>query len=176
MHDALQRQAIAERADAAVARDADAAVAQLLDASGQQQQDCGTQRRAGSKQSLSNSPAFQRLMHTGGYMLGDDAQAQNCSTSSGSGSRDDAESAGSCQQQHWPWLCSSSISQIDLTPTIAHLLGVPIPFGNLGKLPPHLFAALAVNSSTDSANTLAEAWLPQYAAALNTNVHQVMHA
>jgi hypothetical protein len=68
------------------------------------------------------------------------------------------------------------MSQIDLTPTVAHLLGVPIPFGNLGKLPPHLFAALAVNSSTDGAELPAEAWLPQYAAALHANTHQVSDA
>jgi hypothetical protein len=67
------------------------------------------------------------------------------------------------------------MSQIDLTPTVAHLLGVPIPFGNLGKLPPHLFAALAVNSSTRAADSPAIAWLSQYAAALHANAQQVIH-
>jgi phosphatidylinositol glycan class O len=174
MHDVLQR-----RTNGAVDGDADVPVA-TLDASGrqQQQQDCGTRCHTGIEQSLGSSPVFQRLMRTGGYMLGDAAQAQNCSDSSSSGSGSvcqDAGVAGSCQQQHWPWLCSSSMSQIDLTPTIAHLLGVPIPFGNLGKLPPHLFAALAVNSSTDGAGSPTEAWLSQYAAALHANAQQVIH-
>jgi hypothetical protein len=64
-------------------------------------------------------------------------------------------------------LCRHSIPQIDLTPTLALLLGVPIPFGNLGKAPPQLWAVLAqptgaaggvyggntVNSSSSWGNT-----------------------
>jgi hypothetical protein len=33
--------------------------------------------------------------------------------------------------------------QIDLTPTVALLMGVPIPYGNLGKVPPQLWRVLA---------------------------------
>ncbi|KAF6264465.1 hypothetical protein COO60DRAFT_1624241 [Scenedesmus sp. NREL 46B-D3] len=113
-----------------------------------------------------------------GQTLGGDHEAKVAAVGSSNNiSGDGAAVPGSCPQQCWPWLCSSSMSQIDLTPTIAHLLGVSIPFGNLGKLPPHLFVALATNSSTGSANRAAgasaEAWLPQYAAALHANAHQV---
>lgn len=86
-----------------------------------------------------------------------------------------------------PWFCNSSMSQIDLTPLVAHLLGVAVPFGNLGKVPPHLFVALAAgkettNSSTprtchdgalEDDGTPAVAWLLDYADALSSNVEQV---
>ncbi|KAF8072619.1 hypothetical protein HT031_000279 [Scenedesmus sp. PABB004] len=62
-----------------------------------------------------------------------------------------------------------SLDQIDLTPLLAHLLGVPIPFGNLGRLPPHLFAAL----SEDAGDGRGDGWLPSYAAALRANADQV---
>jgi phosphatidylinositol glycan class O len=178
MHEALQhkQQQAAKQAHEAVADTADGPALPLTPEISQQQH-YSTHCQAGSGQAVSSSPAILRLMHTGGYMLTDDAQAQCASSSSSSNGTTDA---ASCSQQCWPWLCSSSMSQIDLTPTIAHLLGVPIPFGNLGKLPPHLFAALAVNSSSssDSASSTAGystgAWLPQYAAALHANAQQVM--
>lgn len=67
-------------------------------------------------------------------------------------------------------VCRNTVPQIDLTPLIAHSLGVPIPFGNLGKLPPHLFATLA---TVQGRSTPAAAWLPQYSAALAANAAQV---
>lgn len=67
-------------------------------------------------------------------------------------------------------VCRNTVPQIDLTPLLAHSLGVPIPFGNLGKLPPHLFATLA---TAQGRSTPAAAWLPLYSAALAANAAQV---
>lgn len=67
-------------------------------------------------------------------------------------------------------VCRNTVPQIDLTPLLAHTLGVPIPFGNLGKVPPHLFATLA---ATQGPSTAAAAWLPGYSAALAANAAQV---
>lgn len=79
-----------------------------------------------------------------------------------------------------PWFCNSSMSQIDLTPLIAHLLGVAIPFGNLGRIPPHLYLALtAGGQSAGSGEQLEDVgngephWLKQYADALTENAEQV---
>lgn len=113
-----------------------------------------------------------RLMGVGGYL--------------------DPRSPSDLQQQYphlvpGPWCCNSSVSQIDLTPLMAYLLGVAIPFGNLGKIPPHLFKALtvdrdgglAVQDSAEgqpggsSAGTPAS-WLLQYADALRANADQVI--
>eukprot|EP00879_Flechtneria_rotunda_P007215 GHRR01007571.1.p1 GENE.GHRR01007571.1~~GHRR01007571.1.p1 ORF type:complete len:822 (+),score=275.91 GHRR01007571.1:584-3049(+) len=70
------------------------------------------------------------------------------------------------------WNCASKMSQIDVTPLLAYCLGVPIPFGNLGKLPPHLFLALMANSSS-AVGQGDEAWLAEYTTALHANVDQV---
>lgn len=51
-----------------------------------------------------------------------------------------ASQQGSCTAQ------LPTMSQIDLTPTLSMLLGVPIPYGNLGKVPAQVWNAL-----TDSA-------------------------
>jgi hypothetical protein len=67
-------------------------------------------------------------------------------------------------------VCRNTVPQIDLTPLLAHALGVPIPFGNLGKVPPHLFATLAAPQEPSAA---AAAWLPEYSAALAANAVQV---
>lgn len=67
-------------------------------------------------------------------------------------------------------VCSNTVPQIDLTPLLAHTLGVPIPFGNLGKLPPHLFAVLA---TAQGLATEPAAWLQDYSAALAANAAQV---
>jgi hypothetical protein len=75
--------------------------------------------------------------------------------------------AGTC-----PWACSTKMSQIDLTPTLAHMLGVPIPFGNLGRLPPHLFWVLGRSRGQGRMNGTHD-WLKTYAAALQRNTQQV---
>lgn len=72
--------------------------------------------------------------------------------------------------------CAPDLPQMDLTPTLAALLGLPTPFGNLGKLSaelwqlaaPHLRAAGA--GATDG---LQAAWEDSLAAALLANVRQV---
>ncbi len=45
-----------------------------------------------------------------------------------------------------PW---PSVSQIDLVPTISLLMGVPIPYGNLGRLIPQLFLSAPLNLNDD---------------------------
>jgi phosphatidylinositol glycan class O len=53
-------------------------------------------------------------------------------------------------------LLHDSVQQIDLAPTLSLLMGVPIPFGNIGKVMPELFAAAAdesILSSTHGAGT-----------------------
>lgn len=71
-------------------------------------------------------------------------------------------------------VCGNTVPQIDLTPLLAQLLGVAIPFGNLGKVPPHLFVSLAAGKSSRVACAVQPAqWLPQYAGALAANAAQV---
>ncbi|KAI8464250.1 MAG: hypothetical protein J3K34DRAFT_492384 [Monoraphidium minutum] len=40
-------------------------------------------------------------------------------------------------------VCGGAVPQVDLTPALALMLGLPIPFGNLGKVPKALWAVLA---------------------------------
>lgn len=47
-------------------------------------------------------------------------------------------------------VCSGSMPQIDLTPALALLLGLPIPFGNLGKVPEPLWRVLAEDLDSDA--------------------------
>lgn len=176
MHQALQQQQQQAQQARVAAAGAAAEPASPLTLSSKPQHYCEHGTPA-SGQPDSSCPILRRLMHTGGYLPSND-DAQTLDSDSSSSSSNGTGAIASCLQQCWPWLCSSSMSQIDLTPTVAHLLGVPIPFGNLGKLPPHLFAALAVDSSTGgagpAAGSSAEAWLAQYAAALHANAEQVM--
>ena len=75
--------------------------------------------------------------------------------------------------------CAPDLPQMDLTPTLAALLGLPTPFGNLGKLSaelwqlaaPHLPAAAA--GAVGSKDGLLAAWEDSLAAALLANVRQV---
>lgn len=65
-----------------------------------------------------------------------------------------------------PWQLTrrSSVQQIDLAPTLGLLLGLPIPFGNLGSIVPELFF-------------IGDNWLDRYRAlneALEVNVGQVL--
>ncbi len=75
--------------------------------------------------------------------------------------------------------CAPDLPQMDLTPTLAALLGLPTPFGNLGKLSaelwqlaaPHLPAAGA--GEAGGKHGLRAAWEDSLAAALLANVRQV---
>ncbi|KIY94906.1 hypothetical protein MNEG_13055 [Monoraphidium neglectum] len=64
--------------------------------------------------------------------------------------------------------CGGSIPQVDLTPTLALLLGVPIPFGNLGKVPLALWHVLAEGGAAGGGGADGA-----YAAALASNAAQV---
>lgn len=58
-----------------------------------------------------------------------------------------------------------AVTQIDVVPTLAVMMGVPLPYGNLGMVAPHLLA-LAARCGAQSKATLA--------AALKENVEQVV--
>lgn len=110
------------------------------------------------------STVLQHLMDTGGYVPAEATPWRPAVL----------DNSTACQQQQcWPWLCGSTMSQIDLTPLLAHLLGVPVPYGNLGKVPPHLFVAMAREHSLAGSSL---DWLPDYAAALDANADQVIKA
>lgn len=131
-----------------------------------------------------DSQVLQQLMHAGGYT---DTQQQGGGSATPSSESDAGTAAGcvdaaaeACASKEPSavqapalsdlMVCRNTVPQIDLTPLLAYLLGVPIPFGNLGKMPPHLFAALA---APQGSSTEASLWLPQYSAALAANAAQV---
>lgn len=100
-----------------------------------------------------------------------------------------------------PVLCHTEIPQVDLTPTLSLLLGLPIPYGNIGKVPPQLWSVLGGGTSGSSSAALGDgasadskcmgeralegagacaadgggdaAWLRSYEAALEANADQV---
>lgn len=133
-------------------------------------------------------------MHQAGLSVGNGSNTNLCGhCSSGAldrlvaaGGYTDRESPDGLSKQFLhpapgPWFCNSSMSQIDLTPLLAHLLGVAVPFGNLGKIPPHLYVALAADGHSGSSRqqpsaeegALDQHWLERYTEALSHNVHQV---
>ena len=65
--------------------------------------------------------------------------------------------------------CASDLPQMDLAPTLAALLGVPIPFGNLGKVSPELWGFAAARGGLEGA----AATDAQLARALQANADQV---
>lgn len=158
----------------------------LMNETLQQQQNTAAGRRTQHDQRSGHrdSQVLQELMHAGGYT---DTQQQGGGATASS-SEADAGAAAGCMDDaaetcasnepsavQAPALsdlmvCRNTVPQIDLTPLLAYLLGVPIPFGNLGKMPPHLFAALA---APQGSSTEASLWLPQYSAALSANAAQV---
>ncbi len=80
--------------------------------------------------------------------------------------------------------CAPDLHQMDLAPTLAAMLGVPIPFGNLGKLSPEMWQLTlrqhAGCSSADAAAAAAAeppaapaAWERSLADALLANARQV---
>lgn len=72
--------------------------------------------------------------------------------------------------------CAPDLAQLDLTPTLAAMLGVPTPFGNLGKLSAELWQLTAAHfgdvagAGNEGVRT---AWLGSLGAALAANVRQV---
>lgn len=76
--------------------------------------------------------------------------------------------------------CAPDLQQLDLTPTLAAMLGVPIPFGNLGKLSAELWQ-LTVGHLVDSGGAAASgapgavraAWQRSLGQALAANARQV---
>jgi hypothetical protein len=89
----------------------------------------------------------------------------------------DASSRNSSSFSH----CQEEIQQVDLTPTLALLLGLPIPYGSIGKVPQQLWSVLAANGSSAAAGGHAHpdascalgAGAGSYAAALADNADQV---
>ncbi|KAF0711528.1 Aste57867_5222 [Aphanomyces stellatus] len=66
---------------------------------------------------------------------------------------------------------SAVVAQVDLLPSLSLLMGLPIPFGNLGAVIPHLF--FLSSSSTSSFDSL-EA-MTRLNDALRVNAHQLRH-
>ena len=68
------------------------------------------------------------------------------------------------------------LPQTDLTPTLAALLGVPMPFGNLGKLSAELWQLTATRDSASSGSSSGPAgkeWQSGLAGAVLANARQV---
>jgi len=103
--------------------------------------------------------------------LQSDAWAVSTTSSSGTG----ASSSSSVPLSEST--CGSSIPQIDLTPTLALLMGVPIPYGNLGKVPAQLWRVLARGGDGDpnaaAAGGEGAGWEGGHTAALAANAAQV---
>ncbi|RQM23537.1 hypothetical protein B5M09_010006 [Aphanomyces astaci] len=73
-----------------------------------------------------------------------------------------------------------SVAQVDLVPTLSLLMGLPIPFGNLGAVIPQLFFEPSSNQTSPSASissnqTSFSAALAHLNDALWVNVHQLRH-
>lgn len=72
--------------------------------------------------------------------------------------------------------CMPDLPQTDLTPTLAALLGVPMPFGNLGKLSAELWQLTATRDSASSGSSSGPAgkeWQSGLAGAVLANARQV---
>ena len=69
--------------------------------------------------------------------------------------------------------CADDMLQIDLVPTLAALLGVPTPFGSLGKLSSELWALAA---GRPGGGDTREEWEESLAAALHANADQARAA
>jgi phosphatidylinositol glycan class O len=84
--------------------------------------------------------------------------------------------------------CTGSVPQVDFTPTVSLLLGLPIPYGSIGKVPAELWAVLApgpkrggggedggngaLAPETTTPTTTESGWLRSYASALAANAAQ----
>uniref|UniRef100_A0A2P2LDQ4 GPI ethanolamine phosphate transferase 3 isoform X1 n=1 Tax=Rhizophora mucronata TaxID=61149 RepID=A0A2P2LDQ4_RHIMU len=77
-------------------------------------------------------------------------------------------------------VCISSIQQLDFAVTVSALLGVPFPFGSIGRVNPELYALAAGTWNLESANvgncnnqSKLEDWLQSYVDVLCINSWQV---
>jgi len=73
--------------------------------------------------------------------------------------------------RHWPLGRRPNVDQIDLAPTLALLLGLPIPYGNLGTIIPELFFRSDAPSDEESE------WVERYRVlndAMELNAGQVL--
>ena len=71
---------------------------------------------------------------------------------------------------------NQSLSQVDFTPLFSLLMGLPIPFGNLGKVHPHMWAVLANSEDRKGFHNRGSrqpSWLHDYRVALRLNAFQV---
>ena len=86
-----------------------------------------------------------------GNSSGSSDSSSSSEAAAGSGEDGTAGASSTCSGASFAraCVCASSIPQIDFTPTVSHLLGLPVPFGNLGKVPALLWAVLA---ETDEAH------------------------
>lgn len=71
--------------------------------------------------------------------------------------------------------CAPDLAQIDLTPTLAAMLGVPTPFANLGALSSELWqlTAARLGLAAPSCEDLGAAWGRTLGDAVLANAHQV---
>ncbi len=122
----------------------------------QQQEDVQHQSR---EQHRSDATAFLQQLHT---TPGRRSPAINAGNSSSS------RQPGPVPHPARQLVCAQSIPQIDLTPTLAVLLGVAVPYGNVGRLAPELWAVLGSDDGKGVDGLLAS-----YQGALWDNVQQV---
>ncbi|CAL4964450.1 unnamed protein product [Urochloa decumbens] len=79
---------------------------------------------------------------------------------------------------HGKEVCISTMQQLDFAATISALLGIPFPFGSIGRVNPELYALSAgtwVNHrmGTDACTNDLEAWMMRYSEVLCVNCWQV---
>lgn len=79
---------------------------------------------------------------------------------------------------HGKELCISTFEQLDFAVTVSALLGVPFPFGSIGRVNPELYALNTrtwVNQRTDACRSQSdlETWMERYAEVLCVNSWQV---
>nr|GEW32341.1 GPI ethanolamine phosphate transferase 3 [Tanacetum cinerariifolium] len=76
-------------------------------------------------------------------------------------------------------VCTSSIEQLDFAATVSALLGIPLPYGSIGRVNPMLYALVAGtwnlegNDMSNSHNQLTLEWMHNYAKVLCVNSWQV---
>lgn len=81
---------------------------------------------------------------------------------------------------HGKEVCVSTMQQLDFAVTIAALLGIPFPFGSIGRVNPELYALSAgtwdnqqIGANDCTQQNDLEAWMRRYAEALCINCWQV---
>ncbi|KAG8373901.1 hypothetical protein BUALT_Bualt11G0073400 [Buddleja alternifolia] len=87
----------------------------------------------------------------------------------------------SCQQDmHGRRICVDTIQQLDFAATVSALLGLPFPFGSIGRVNPELFSLVgdtlnpeSSNSGGDQSLSEVDSWMQNYANVLCVNSWQV---